>query len=180
MKLMAEVCREVTSDKGGLRNEVRDMAAIEAILKNDLGVKREYRHAPKWVTPGESIETNGAVLKWYGLHPEDRAMPGEIDRLARAHLARNTVDAKGLGFVILHQCGDDFYFLIVNTWRGNNEVWETVFYKDGEAMADFALWPREGMHKPTFCVWELAPVWHEKQSWERFLASARDEAAAQA
>lgn len=72
------------------------------------------------------------------------------------------------GFIILHQCGNDFYFLIANTWRGNNEVWETVFYKDGEAMADFALWPRERMHKPTFCVWELALVWHEKGSWERF------------
>ncbi len=46
-------------------------------------------------------------------------------------------------------------------------------------MADFALWPRDGMHKPTFCVWELAPVWHETKSWERFLMSVRDEAAAQ-
>ena len=47
-------------------------------------------------------------------------------------------------------------------------------------MADFALWPRDGMHKPTYCVWELAPVWHEKESWERFLVSARDGVAAQA
>jgi hypothetical protein len=88
------------------------------------------------------------------------------------------LEAKGLGFVILHQCGTQFYFLIVNTWRGNNELWETVFYKDGEAMPDFALWPRDGVHKPAFCVWELMPVWHENKSWERFLVSARDEAAA--
>jgi hypothetical protein len=121
----------VICDKGELRNEVWDMAAIGAILKNDLGVKQDYRHAPKSVTSGESVEINGAVLKWYGLHPEDRPLPGEI-------------------------------------------------YKDGEAMADFALWPCEGTHKPTFCVWELAPVWHEKESWERFLISARDETAAQA
>ncbi len=47
-------------------------------------------------------------------------------------------------------------------------------------MADFALFPREKTHKPTFCVWELAPVWHEQQAWVRFLKSARDEAAAQA
>jgi len=54
-----------------------------------------------------------------------------------------------------------------------------LFYKDGEAMADLSLWPRGGMHKPTYCVWELAPVWHEKESWERFLISAHDETAAQ-
>lgn len=155
------------------------MATIEAILKNDSGIAQNYQHAPKRVTPGDAIKTNGVVLKWYALYPEDRPVPDEIDRLARSYLARTALEAKGLGFVILHRCGNDFYFLIVNTWRGNNEVWETVFYKDGEAMADFALWPRDGMHKPTYCVWELAPVWHEKESWERFLMSARDETAAQ-
>jgi hypothetical protein len=149
------------------------------ILKNDLGVTQGYQHAPKRATPGESIETSGAILKWYGLHSEDRPVPNEIDLLARSYLARTALEAQGLGFVILHRCGNDFYFLIVSTWRGNNELWETVFYKESEAMADFALWRREGMHKPTYCVWELAPVWHEKESWERFLMSARDEAAAE-
>jgi hypothetical protein len=32
---------------------------IAVILKNDLGVKESYEHAPKQMTPGESIETNG-------------------------------------------------------------------------------------------------------------------------
>jgi hypothetical protein len=152
---------------------------ISEILKNDLGVEEKYQHGPKWVVPGESIETNGAVLKWYALSLENKPVPDEINQLARSYLARNTLEAKGLGFVILHRCGNDFYFLIVNTWRGNNENWETVFYKNGDAMADFALWPRDGMHKPTYCVWELAPVWHEKESWERFLVSPRDQAAAE-
>jgi hypothetical protein len=70
------------------------------------------------------------------------------------------------------------YFLIVCTWRNNNEMWQTVFYKNGEAMADFALFPRDAAHKPTLCVWELVPVQHEQQAWTRFLTSPRDEAAA--
>ena len=155
------------------------MKNLAAILKNDSGVNAAYEHAPKQVTPGESVETNGAVLKWYRLASQNQPVADEIDRLARSHLARTSLEAKGLGFVILHRCGNDFYFLIVSTWRGNNEVWETVFYKNGDAMADFALWPRDGMHKPTYCVWELAPVWFEKAAWERFLLSARDEAAAE-
>lgn len=149
------------------------------ILQRDPGIAPQYRHAPKQVTPGHSIETKGAVLKWYALYSEGQPVPDKIDRLARSYLARTTLEVRGLGFVILHRCRNDFYFLIVNTWRGNNEVWETVFYKDGDAMADFALWPREGMHKPTFCVWELVPVWHEKESWERFLKTSRDDEAAQ-
>ena len=150
------------------------------ILGTDLGVDPGYRHAPKYVTPGEPLEPPGAALKWYGLHPEDRPIPEEVTRLARARLMSAPLEARGLGFVILHRCGSDFYFLIVCTWRGSNEVWETVFYKDGDAMADFEIFPREGVHKPTFCVWELVPVWHEQGAWERFLLSSRDEAAARA
>jgi hypothetical protein len=153
---------------------------LSSILTDDLGIGAEYKHVPKWVTPGETIETSGAVLKWYAVHQDNRPVPDEITQLARAYLVKTPLEARGLGFVILHRCGNDFYFLIVCTWRGSNEVWETVFYKDGEAMADFALFPRDQTHKPTFCVWELAPVWHEQQAWVRFLQSTRDETAAQA
>lgn len=155
------------------------MTNIAAILKNDLGVADNYAHGPKRSIPGEAVEANDAILKWYKLASEDRGVPDEIDRLARSYVHKTPLEAKGFGFVILHRCGESFYFLIVSTWRGNNEVWETVFYKNGDAMADFALWPREAMHKPTFCVWELAPVWHETKAWERFLQSRRDQAAAQ-
>jgi hypothetical protein len=148
------------------------------VLENDSGVNPAYKHGPKHVMPGDAIEPAGAVLKWYAVHPHDRPVPEEITGLARSYLMRNELEAKGFGFVILHRCGEDFYFLIVNTWRGNNEIWETVFYKNGDAMADFALWPREAQHKPTFCVWELVPVWHEQKTWEQFLRSSRDEEAA--
>lgn len=152
---------------------------LASILDNDPGVDPGYRHVPKHATPGETLEPSGAVLKWYAVHPGDRSVPDEITQLARSYLLKNNLEAKGLGFVILHRCGNDFYFLIVNTWRNNNEIWETVFYKNGDAMADFSPFPRDAMHKPTYCVWELVPVWHEQQSWERFLKSSRDEAAAQ-
>src|SRR6266480_6980723 len=153
---------------------------LAGILKDDSGIGAEYRHAPKHVTPGEIIEPPGALLKWYAVHPEDRPVPDEITQLARAYLLKTPLEARGLGFVVLHRCGNDFYFLIVCTWRGSNEVWETVFYKNGDAMLDFALFPREKTHKPAFCVWELAPVWYEQHAWVLFLKSARDEAAAQA
>jgi hypothetical protein len=149
------------------------------ILSNDPGIDAGYIHGPKHVRPGDVLEPSGAVLKWYAVHPQDRPVPEEITQLARSYLMRNDLEARGFGFVILHRCGNDFYFLIVNTWRNNNEIWETVFYKNGNVMTDFALWPREAVHKPTYCVWELVPLWHEQKAWERFLKSSRDEAAAQ-
>ena len=149
------------------------------ILADDLGIDPQYRHVAKRAFACEALRLPGTILKWYAVNPEDRPVPEEIAKLARAYLQRDALEAHGLGFVILHRCGADFYFLLVSTWRNNNELWETVLYKNGDAMADFALFPRDENHKPTFCVWELAAVWHEKQAWERFLNSTRDEAAAE-
>src|ERR1051325_7050453 len=120
---------------------------LTAILASDPGVDAGYRHEPKLATPGEIFRDAGVLLKWYAVHPQNRRVPDTITQLARSYLSKTKREAKGLGFVILHLCGSDFYFLIVNTWRNNNELWETLFYKNGEAMADFALWPREAMHK---------------------------------
>jgi len=152
---------------------------LAQVLAEDLGVNPGYRHVRKHVMPGASLDLPGVVLKWYEVHPEDRAVPDDVARLARAYLTAHPLEARGLGFVILHRCGTDFYFLILCTWRNENELWSTVFYKDGDAMADFAPFPRDGAHKPAFCVWELVPVWHEQQAWVRFLTTPRDEAAAQ-
>jgi hypothetical protein len=149
------------------------------ILATDFGVSTEYRHAPKHVTIGETLNLSGAILKWYAVHSQEQPVPEKITQLARAYLLNTPPDARGLGFVVLHRCGNDFYFLIVCTWRNGNEIWETVFYKDGDGMMDFAPFPREGSHKPTFCVWELVPVVHEQQAWVRFLGSTRNEKAAE-
>lgn len=151
---------------------------LSRILETVSNIDAGYRHAPKQVTPGESLELPAALLKWYDVHPLDRPVPKELSRLARAHLTGTPLEAQGLGFVLLHRCGRDFYFLIVCTWRNSNELWETVLYKDGESMPEFAPFPRDRSHKPTLCVWELVPVWHEQQAWVRFLDSSRGEAAA--
>ncbi len=143
-----------------------------------IGVDPSYVHKPKRVTPGDAIVSPDLTLKWYDVHPEDAPVPTAIARLARTYLDTTPFEARGRGFVVLHRCGSDFYFLMVCTWLNENELWETVFYKDA-SMDGFALFPREGEHKPTFCVWELAAVLHERSAWLRFLTSARDDSAAE-
>ena len=107
---------------------------------------------------------------------EGFSIEGQADRLTFDSAA----DLNDLGFVVLHRCGESFYFLLVSTWRGSNELWESVYAKPNAAATDFSVWPREGRHVPTFCVWELGAVWHEQQAWVRFLRSGRDEAAVEA
>jgi hypothetical protein len=157
----------------------RPTAHLAHIVESDSGIAAGYVHAPKIVASDAQLELPGTTLKWYAIQYGYEPVADEITRLGRLHLAANPLEARGLGFVLLHRCEKNFHFLIACTWRHCNEQWQTVFYKDGESMPRFELFPRDGTHKPTWCAWEPVPVWHEQQAWLRFLASARTARAAQ-
>jgi len=145
-------------------------------------VAADYRHAEKFAHAEPGLALGDTNLKWYDVAPDDAPVPLAIRAVARRCLrdaARS--DELGtlgeLGFVILHRCGDDFYFLLVCTWRNENELWETVWAKNGDSDVLFRPWPTDGEHRPTFCVWELGAVCHEREAWTRYLLSARDKSA---
>ena len=143
------------------------------------GVEAEYEHAAKVAAVGPSLALGDTLLKWYEIAPEGERVPPPVSDLARLGLA----DAARLGelrlggelgFVVLHRCGEGFHFLLVATWHNANELWETVWAKDGDDDPEFHPWPLHGTHRPTFCVWELGVVAHERLAWTRFLRSGRD------
>ena len=74
-------------------------------------------------------------------------------------------------FVILHRCSAEFYFLLVCSWRHENEIWKSTFARDG-GDPDFKEFTFATPHRGTYCVWELGAVWHEQQAWKRYLRSA--------
>jgi hypothetical protein len=140
-------------------------------------IKRDYRHVPKVIHPAPVVEAGGAVLKWYDIAEGDRPIPRSIGLLAREALVEavpgDSLEGE-LGFVILHRCGESFYFLLISSWRNENELWETVWAKTGGNDPRFAPWPATGTHRPVFCVWELRAVCHEQGAWSRYLRSPRD------
>src|SRR5436190_8882965 len=103
---MLECVRLFTKEKLKMTTTMTHLASI---LDADSGVEAEYIHKPKRVTPLDPLDLPGAMLKWYGVHPEDRLIPGEVTTLARNHLMTSSVEASGMGFVVLHRCGVDFY-----------------------------------------------------------------------
>jgi hypothetical protein len=153
-------------------------------LEQVVGVTSEYVHVEKIATSEPSLALEGTILKWYDIAPDETPVPLAIRALARRNLRdashdRTLGELGDLGFVILHRCGESFYFLLVSSWRNDNELWETVWAKDADDVF-FRPWPTEGTHRPTFCVWELGAVSHERDAWARFLRSSRDEAASKA
>jgi len=143
-------------------------------------VAPHYVHTDKFIEPDDNLDVSSASLKWYDLARREAPVPTEIRHLARAFLKRESAadhlkDLGDSGFVILHRCGEAFYFLLVSTWRNENELWESAYAKDGLDQPDFQPFTFKGLHRGTYCVWELAAVWHEQQAWKRFLLSGRDE-----
>jgi hypothetical protein len=150
-----------------------------------VGVSPDYEHISKLVRPEARLTLGDAFLKWYEIAPADAPVPLAVRALARRNLRDGAKAGElalfdDLGFVILHRCGESFYFLLLATWRNDNELWETVWAKESDEAIKFRPWPIHGTHRPTFCVWELGAVWHEQQAWSRYLRTPRDEAAKQA
>ena len=157
-----------------------------ASLETSHGVDADYRHVAKHAHPATSIGLGDAVLKWYDVARPDDPVPDDVRTLARRALddAARVDELRlgdGLGFVILHRCGSaGFHFLLVGTWRNENELWETVWAKHDDADPGFHPWVVEEGHRPTFCVWELGVVAHERLAWAEYLGSERDDAARRA
>jgi hypothetical protein len=144
-------------------------------------VDEGYHHVSKVVIPRRALALTDTYLKWYDLHRADQKVRAEVDTEAREFIAAETAAGRlpiagDLGFVINHLSGEHIHLLLVFTWRGNNEMWESAYYKDLRDDQPFRLTP-QGTHRGAICVWEFGAVAHEHRAWTRYLRSARDEAA---
>lgn len=143
-------------------------------------VSGDYRHVAKQVTPADGLAVPGAYLKWYDVHRDDARVPTGTRDAARDFLRGEASAGRlalrdELGFVILHRCGADLYYLIACTWRNDNEMWQTVYQRVGDDV--FTRVPHDDTHQAVQCVWELGATGHERVAWSRYLRSGRDESA---
>jgi hypothetical protein len=144
-------------------------------------VDEGYQHVTKVIVPRPALSLPNAYLKWYDLRRPDQEVRADVDAEAREFISAETAAGRlpvsgDLGFVINHLSGEHVHLLLVFTWRGNNEMWESTYYKDLRDGEPFRLGP-QGTHRAAICVWEFGAVAHEHLAWTRYLRSARDEAA---
>lgn len=149
------------------------------------GISPAYQHVEKVATVGDDLALPTAYLKWYDIRRSTDSLPPSVIAESRAFLraefaVRRLRIAGRFGFVESHLCGTAL-LLLVFTWNNENELWETAYSKDLSVPSTFAPFePRDGQHHAMNCVWELAPIWHERQAWTRYLLSPRDDAAKRA
>lgn len=128
----------------------------------------------KYAQPKGIFTVGKTNFKWYDLADDPAEIsPQDIHnaRLCVEYAEEDFQNTDDLGFIIMHRCGKN-YLLLVCTWRNENELWESVYY-DGSG--NFEIWDRSKTHLPTYCVWEMGIVYHESQSWKKYLGSGRVE-----
>jgi hypothetical protein len=160
--------------------------ATRTELLEDLGnLPVDYIHRDRESTPGEPIVLANAVLKWNSVHVAGEPIPFEETEAAR-ELVRSLGRAgeldvdQGLGFVVHHK-STAHAFVMIAFWHDKNELWQAVYYRQvSDPIDHFTKNSVEGRSLPFACVWELSPIWEERNAWSRYLKSARDLAAKQA
>ncbi|WP_374463836.1 hypothetical protein [Chryseobacterium sp.] len=128
----------------------------------------------KYAQPKGIFTVGKTKFKWYDLASDPAEISQQdIDNAQKCidNAEENFKNIDDLGFVIMHRCGKN-YLLLVCTWRSENELWESVYY-DGSGQ--FEVWDRNKTHLPTYCVWGMGIVYHESQSWKKYLGSGREE-----
>jgi hypothetical protein len=161
--------------------EVVIVAVNTSVLSlSELGnVPLTYTHEWRVAEPHEPLVLPSAIFKWYHVHREGVAIPTEMDTEARAAITEAAQGAwnmeYGLNFALIH-LSTTHAFLIAGVWRGHQELWERIYYKDLAQGGPFTRIATDGEDTPAACVWEFGVIVHERLAWHRYLFSGRTEA----
>jgi hypothetical protein len=114
------------------------------------------------------------------VHREGVTIPDVMDVEARTVIADAIAAGKwkpeyGLNFALIH-LSTTHAFLIAGVWRGHQELWERIYYKELAPTGPFTRIDTTGEDTPGACVWELGVICHERMAWHRYLFSGRTEA----
>ncbi len=147
-------------------------------LKDNGGIPSQYVHHRREVRPGEPLVLERGVLKWYEVFRHGEEPKRDLDATARAAVSDLALGGSfplqhGVGFVIVHHSTVSDY-LVACCWHQTQELWHAILIRPADGSAGFRQeWPSRT--SGSFCVWEMAPMWHERNAWERYLLSSRED-----
>ncbi len=157
------------------------MTAGTTLSLAELGnVPQTYRHEWRVAAAREPILLPHTIFKWYHVHREGVPVPPALDVEAQGVLIDAAMGGAwtpeyGLNFAMLH-VSTAHAFVIASVWRGHQEMWHRAYYKELAADGPFTRVAVTGEDAPTYCVWELGVICHERMAWHRYLFSEKTEA----
>ncbi|MFH9549984.1 hypothetical protein ACIBAH_18885 [Streptomyces sp. NPDC051445] len=135
--------------------------------------------AEKLLTVLPPIEVAGRHIKRYHVTADPAGIAPEVQQAAYAILPELLPAPDGTPpatFVVLHRGGDDGAYLNAYSW-----VWDNVLHFRGAAAGQPVLGCPDDdpshfvrTDRPWIgCVWELAPILHERDAWVRHVLARR-------
>src|SRR5487761_139737 len=129
----------------------------------------------KLLTTRPPVEVAGRQVKRYHVTGDPAGIDPAVEAAALAFLPKLLPEPDGTlpaSFIVVHRGGDGAAYLNAYSW-----VWDNVLHMHGAAAAQPELGcPDEDpthfmlLDRPWIgCVWELAPIQHERDAWERHL-----------
>lgn len=126
----------------------------------------------------EPVEIAGRHVKRYHVTADPAGIEPEVEKAAYALLPELLPEPDGTpaaSFVVLHRGDDTGAYLNVYSW-----VWDNVLHFAGAAAGQAALDCPDtdpthfvridpGVRNWIGCVWELAPLGHEREAWVRHM-----------
>lgn len=149
-------------------------------LANLGNVPATYRHEWRETTSQEPLLLPESIFKWYHVHRASTPVPTDIEEEARELVAEAMAtsgwdSSYGLNFAMLH-VSTEHAFLLCGVWRGHQELWERIYYRELADGASFHRTDMGGEDAPLGCVWELGVTCHERMAWHRYLFTERTDA----
>ncbi len=126
----------------------------------------EYKKRP--VRFIELCETGEWKIKIYSISVlNERVSPEailQVKELIPGWLENSSIhelDNYKIATVIVHE-GKEGIFALINWWVGENMLQHYVYFAGYDKPYDFKLFSDKGI---SYCVWELAVIWHERNAW---------------
>ena len=130
----------------------------------ETSVRREYRTRP--VRYLKTLESGGWRMKLYGISADGQKPRPELlqaaEEVAFETLPKPLGEGRyGVGFVIAHD-GADGCYVLVDWWQGEDMLYHHLYLAPKARPKDLERHTSSGL---TACVWELAVISFERQSW---------------
>jgi len=150
---------------------------LEAVVAGVGSIRADYVHHERIARSTAPLVVTGGVVRWNEVFLPGSPVSPAVDALARTHVQRVFAEGEvkpgeGLGFVVLHH-SSELDYLLVCMWARVQEMWEVLFIREAASEDGFRRM-QTCVDSSTMCVWEMAPVWHERALWTRYLYSRQE------
>jgi hypothetical protein len=130
-----------------------------------MKIRNSYQRRP--VRKIALVLQDGWAIKAYSISVKNDTVSGKLSDLARVkifeELKHIDIPVRGhrIGILILHE-GIDGIYTLLNWWTDENILCNQVYFSTYQKPEDFSNLSEKSI---VACVWELAVLWHERNSW---------------